>query len=796
MATCSYAECVGKAAEIPSAICIAAHADRAATGGKKETSLLHVLKQGRPLLAVLELPTLHAAETLSTDSATLKKLAGTNTRTGGALRPCVQFSDAHSLSQVGRDSTWIKMTRPDGEGLRLALADGDTSLRGHESGSDPNEHSSAVIESITVANSKLMGQGQPFELRFNPWLNTIIGGRGTGKSSIVEFLRLALGRGNELPSALTETFKAFARVAGTAGARGLLRNNTRIAVIYRKDGARFRITWPHAVAGSSIEEEHMDGAWVEAEGDVTQRFPVRLYSQKQVFELAEGPEALLKVVDDSTHVRKSEWDRDWREAETSYLALRARIREVKTSLEDEGRLKGELDDLNKKLAVFEDSKHRDVLQAYRLRRSQAAAIQAWEEELDEVTSILEDAANDVTASFDESSFDENDAADTALLQAVAKEQTKLSEVQMRVRDAAGSVQKQREKWLISKKGLAWSKAADKATEDYNDLLKRLEAEGAGSPEEYAGLVARRTDVAARVADLGAKRLELEQLEESCSEALTNLGDLRRELTERRKRFLEAVLSNNQHVRIAVAAYRNKEDAEAGLRSLLGRESPAFQNDISSPDGRGLLDRLYKLPVGDEPAFVSGLDEMRAQMISCAEGSKAAWTVRDRRFQDHLQSLRPEALDRLTFWTPEDRLEVSYSRNVDGADFQPIEQGSPGEKTAAILAFLLSYGDEPIVLDQPEDDLDNRLIYDLIVAQLRENKKRRQIIVVTHNANIVVNGDAEFIVSLDFKGGRTIISEQGGLQEDAVREEICSLMEGGRAAFELRYQRIGRPHAKG
>ena len=103
--------------------------------------------------------------------------------------------------------------------------------------------------------------------------------------------------------------------------------------------------------------------------------------------------------------------------------------------------------------------------------------------------------------------------------------------------------------------------------------------------------------------------------------------------------------------------------------------------------------------------------------------------------------------------------MQYSRG--GKKFQPIAEGSPGQKTAALLAFILSYGTEPLILDQPEDDLDNHLIYDLIVQQLRETKLRRQIIVVTHNANIVVNGDAS----------------------------VCEIMEGGSQAFEQRYRRI-------
>ena len=156
---------------------------------------------------------------------------------------------------------------------------------------------------------------------------------------------------------------------------------------------------------------------------------------------------------------------------------------------------------------------------------------------------------------------------------------------------------------------------------------------------------------------------------------------------------------------------------------------------------------------------------------------------------HIQGLPPENIDRLECWFPEDSLEVLYSVK-QGGEFKPVQQGSPGQKTAALLAFILSYGDEPLILDQPEDDLDNHLIYDLIVTQLREIKQKRQVIVVTHNANIVVNGDAENVVALDVRAGQTRIICQGGLQKTEVRNEICRVMEGGKEAFNLRYKRIG------
>ena len=149
----------------------------------------------------------------------------------------------------------------------------------------------------------------------------------------------------------------------------------------------------------------------------------------------------------------------------------------------------------------------------------------------------------------------------------------------------------------------------------------------------------------------------------------------------------------------------------------------------------------------------------------------------------------EGIDRLALYTPEDSVRVSFTENRPGSSWRSLSQGSPGQQTAALLAFVLGFGKEPIILDQPEDDLDNTLIYQLLVTRLREEKVNRQVIVITHNPNIVVHGDAEFVVSLNIRQSQTVIERQGGLQERDVRDEICTVMEGGKEAFETRYRRI-------
>lgn len=198
----------------------------------------------------------------------------------------------------------------------------------------------------------------------------------------------------------------------------------------------------------------------------------------------------------------------------------------------------------------------------------------------------------------------------------------------------------------------------------------------------------------------------------------------------------------------------------------------------------------KIPAERLPELIQSIKGQTQKIASGKESDVAATVARP--FMTRLQKgyeSQPANLDQLLCWWPEDLLRVKYARDAMKEKFEDLEKGSAGQKAAAILAFLLSHGEEPLVIDQPEDDLDNALIYDLVVKQIHANKKNRQLIIVTHNPNIVVNGDAELVHVLEFKNGQVQRSAQGGLEEQTIRDRICDIMEGGREAFDKRYHRI-------
>ena len=616
----------------------------------------------------------------------------------------------------GSHFTWVKMGIPTIEGLRLALLDGALSVRRSDQGTDdPNEHAPLVLDSIKVSQARYMGRSQVFTIGLNPWFNGIIGGRGTGKSTVVESLRIALRRRAKLPEDLKPEFEQYSQIFSDEKSGGLLTNDTSIKVIYRKDGDRFRIQWNSSGDLEPIERQ-LNGQWKRTDGDIQQRFPVRIYSQKQIFQLAKAPLALLRIIDEAPEVGFQSWNEKWQIQESRFLSLRARAREITAGLAEESRLRGELDDVKRKLEIFEQSGHAEILKSYQERSRQFREVEAWEESWTETGKRLRKVAAEILPDLlDGSSFDPNSSSDKDLQKRAALTHSRLDDIRKSVELTASHADEVTVEWRKSKDESSWKQTVDAATQAYKELTENLSKEGAGDPAAYGELVQRRQVIEQRLEELDEQKKQVDDLSLQAKEHLMHLMELRRELTASRRRFLDSVLCDNPYVQIQVAPYGAHETVEGELRRLLQREDGRFEKDIGSPEGGGLLGKLYGPDDGAE-VIEKKLVNIKTRVKEIASNEPGIGSVADRRFATHVGNLPPEAIDRIELWFPEDSLAVRYSARGDGQGFRSIEEGSPGQKTAALLAFLLSYGEEPLILDQPEDDLDNHLIYDLIVTQ--------------------------------------------------------------------------------
>ena len=127
-----------------------------------------------------------------------------------------------------------------------------------------------------------------------------------------------------------------------------------------------------------------------------------------------------------------------------------------------------------------------------------------------------------------------------------------------------------------------------------------------------------------------------------------------------------------------------------------------------------------------------------------------------------------------------------------ATWHTLEELSTGQKATAILLLLLLESEASLVVDQPEDDLDNRFITDGVVPIMRREKRRRQFVFSTHNANIPVLGDAELIVGMTATVDGAAIQQEhmGSIDSQPVCDLVEEILEGGRTAFETRRSKYG------
>jgi DNA repair ATPase RecN len=327
-------------------------------------------------------------------------------------------------------------------------------------------------------------------------------------------------------------------------------------------------------------------------------------------------------------------------------------------------------------------------------------------------------------------------------------------------------------------GSRWQEALRPLEEDINRIKQEAQTEHL-DPDRLLRLTEERTALVPLIQELDRSTAQLRGLEEERRVLLAQVRE--RRLAEhqlRRERADEISALLHGRLRLRVEYKGQKEDYRKRLAALL-RGSGVSQD---------ALNRLV------EPEATDG--------IALAEAAQAGTEEVQRKF-----GLTPGMADRLVHWLtaeasrlfevemliPPDALRVELK--VDD-QYRPLERLSVGQRATAVLLLLFALEGRVLILDQPEDDLDNRFVYEDIVQMLREQKgikdpqRRRQLIAATHNANIPVIGDAELVLALEAHEGHASVVGRASIDDRTIRELVKKIMEGGDEAFRRRAEKYG------
>jgi ABC-type Mn2+/Zn2+ transport system ATPase subunit/Fe-S cluster assembly ATPase SufC len=685
----------------------------------------------------------------------------------------------HGLDGIGSRYTWIKMDEiPSLEGLRQAFLLPQFRIKNDFDSPDvPYETPSLWIKSISISNC-LLTDTSAVKIEFNPQLNTIIGGRGSGKSSILKFIRGCFNRMHdlsELPDILKDHHDFYKRTDGRPK-KGVLNEDTCIEIEFVRNNTFYKITASNITDCSRQDlkiEKYEDGpqVWTEVEDEgYIDFFEFEHYSQKQIYEIAQEPNSLRERIDRSIpglDVLKSEKEIIKR----TFFEKSTAIRTMEQQITGKGKLQTELRDIESRIQLLQQSGISHLLIAKEKYAAQNNLVKAFGNQISNREALLQSVIEQIEiADVDYSTFEETHSSQ---LKSISEPVLSgLQNIKEQLEGIKSTISTLKSDFDNSITGSTWAKSLNQIDTEFEEKKQELEQQGVNVISNFELLSQEKAQ----------KEFELDRIasvETSLTAEMTQLENLKidflnksKEITVKRRDFLNKILPDDK-IKISIRPFRNQNDFIQKIRKIIQRED-SFQGDVDyltslcfngnvEQNIKAVREIFLKIRAGEPVTSVSGF------------------------FVNLVNSMNEAQLDEIELLLPEDEIEVQY-KTSSSSTYKSLSTASAGQKTTAILTFILSYGKLPLILDQPEDDLDNRLVYELVVDRLKQAKQERQIIVVTHNANIPVNGDAEYIISLNSESKLLQVLHMGTVEQSHIKKEICEVMEGGTLAFDMRYRR--------
>lgn len=602
------------------------------------------------------------------------------------------------------------------------------------------------IESIGVEGGSLDG----FRQSLSPGLNVLIGGRGTGKSSVIELIRFCLGA----PSSSDAIGKdALEHALGVLG-------DGKVVITLTNGSDRIEV--------SRIATDSDDNCPLEVS-------PPFIFSQKEVEQIGARSQSRMRLIDGFIAGRGA--------AAAKRGPLHARIKSASTEIRT---LLVEIADIGEKLLALPKLQERlaDLQRQGAAQRARSAELDGLRRQLDALTPLTS-AASVRAASIGRSADDLSKWTDELDLVAGRQPSIESWPVQTEMPD---QLQPHRKRLETAHERLTAIIAEYRSVIDDLEMLRRK------SSEEKSALEAKGREVRQKIEEQqkGASVLD-RQIADLSQEiaSLRALADLRTErlgridrLHTQRQTALDEMHAHN------LALTAGREQTAARLTAVLApsirvtvkpladyRAYVSVLNAALRGSGlryRELADRIADTFSPQEIAVIAERGEV--SVIS------KALEINEERALRLADGLRGDAGAELLVTEVGDEVVIEL---LDGTSFKSTDFLSMGQRCTAVLPIILQHNERIIVLDQPEDHLDNAFVVGTLVKAIRARGGSAQTIIATHNPNIPVLGGADFVAHLESDGDRCFVQVAGALDNAAVVNSITNIMEGGREAFQRR-----------
>ena len=658
-------------------------------------------------------------------------------------------------------SCLIKMTRPCFESFKMAFLDPDSRVQLHTD--LPKEYFSR-IESIKIDDGYLNG----IEITFSEHLNTVIGGRGTGKSTLLECIRYALEilpKGKDAKRQHDEILK-----------ENLGKERGRVELVVQSS----------AFHGShyTISRRYGEGAIVrDNDGNVSSFQPldilpgIEIYGQNEIYEIAQDPKSQFRLLERFLPVNSMGSQEKLREIQKKLQENKDKLLRMESTSEEFEEQVAQLPRLEEQAKQFNSLGLEDKLKVVPLLEREKNLRHRIKEELTRVGTSLIQLREDLP--------------DLVFLSDKVLEGLPDSDLFKELKEVLVTL-KQNLEFLLKSSTEEFNKAREKTTGLSDKLSTSIEQKENELVEAFRELP-ETEGKSGREIGLTYQQLlkEIEAIKPSKSK-LERQQVLKRELLQKRANLL-AELSDTRA--------RNVSEVQAVLKKLNERLTGKLKISVNPEGERSILKRFLlglegvgekRIAWVDEAANLSPMSLARAIREGSDALQRSGWGITPSVVAT-LQRFTSAQLYKLETLELEDKVKIELNVSHEGKEnYRSLGRLSTGQQCTAILHLLLLDNRDPLILDQPEDNLDNAFIADRIVVELRDAKLKRQFLFATHNANIPVFGDAEWIGIFSVSDSKANMpsEDQGSIDLTRIRASAANILEGGRAAFVQRKEKYG------
>lgn len=696
----------------------------------------------------------------------------------------------HSHKGIGARYSCFKLDNPiTWEGLRQCFDDPD--VRIHRGEQIQVAH--PVLEQVQIAG----GFWDGLDVKLKPDLNCVIGGRGTGKSALLEILRYAF----DIPAKTQENVRQ---------AQSLLANvfppGARVTVNFKVGGARYRV---ERVSGREphVFRVDQDEPLPIAPADL---LPVQVYGQKEIYQISLDPEFQLGLLDDYV----ADTLKPLIEEETQLLRrLRTnadRIMHLEEVIEaSQGQLA--------RLGAIQEEIHRMEELDFVERVKEKDHYEREKRLLDDAESQVEEVLKALADFMPSHKLDPEILSDEVIEELPNREtlQTQrelLAGINAHLRREIVTLQEEvKQKWDTGEaKRNAWQVAYTKQEKVYQNVVHEFAREGEVGPDRYIQLQQRRAELEALARKAEGYQDEIIKLRESREQWLTDLRNVRYQQYQIRCQKADDLTESLNKVRIKLWPEGNREVYKTYLNELFkGLYVRKAESDRLAEVKAAEPERKAKRPVEKDgetrylipeiPRYLDPIDlatAIRAEQQRADEDESQLATrfgVESDAMRRNIAGVNQQQLLELEVFTVPDLPVIELQVESGSLGYRQLDKLSVGQKCTVLLSIVLLEGSPPLLIDQPEDDLDNQFIFDQIVETLRQEREKRQFLIATHNANIPVSGDADLILVFEAGVEHAWIAKGGigSLDVESVKKFVADILEGGSEAFRIRKEKYGR-----